>query len=273
MRPLWGGAISFGLVSIPIQLVAATEDRSVAFRQIHTTDGGRVRNRKVCDLDGEVLDEPQIGRAYETATGTLVPVTDTDLDDLPLPTAKTIELLGFVPVASIDPMALAASYYVTAHGPAAAKPYTLLRMALDRAGQVAVAKVAFRGRERLGLLRTLGDVMVFHAMRWPDELRPASGVPVPAVVVEESEVQAAVDLAAAMSGRPMDEFRDTYREAVEAMLAAKETGERAPAAEEPAPGQVVDLMAALEASVRDAQAARGESTDGGRKKKARRRTA
>ncbi|MFE5621080.1 Ku protein [Streptomyces virginiae] len=165
MRPVWSGAISFGLVTIPIKMVPATESHDISFRQIHTADGGRIRYRKVCELDGQVLRQDEIVRGYETATGTLIPVTDEDLDNLPLPTAKAIEIVSFVPAASIDPIQIGASYYLAATETVAAKPYELLRQALERSSKVAVAKFAMRDRERLGLLRVKGDVIMLHALR------------------------------------------------------------------------------------------------------------
>lgn len=237
----------------------------MAFRQIHTADGGRVRTRKVCEIDGQQIPDEEVGRGYETAVGTLIPVTDEDLDRLPLPTAKTIDIVAFVPAASIDPMAIGASYYVAASGPASAKPYVLLRMALNRSTKVAVAKIAWHGRERLALLRVLGEALVMHMMRWPDEIRSTAGVSAPPADAEppEEEVQAAVELTDVLSGLAMEDLHDEYREALEAVIHAKAEGRglEPPQPAEAPPGQVVDLMAALEKSVQDAKRARGESEE------------
>ncbi|WP_331756614.1 Ku protein [Streptomyces sp. NBC_01568] len=260
MRPIWSGAITFGLVTIMIKVVPATESHDISFRQIHTADGGRIRNRKVCELDGQQLDQGDIVRGYETATGTLVPVTDEDLDNLPLPTAKAIEIVTFVPAATIDPIQIGASYYLAATEAVAAKPYELLRQALERSSKVAVAKFAMRDRERLGLLRVKDDVIMLHALRWPDEIRSASQVPVPDVAVTEDEVDAAVRLAETLSGGDIGELHDEYRDALEEVIAAKAAGARPAPAKEAAPdsAEVVDLMAMLEKSVQDAKATRGE---------------
>ncbi|MFE5489008.1 Ku protein [Streptomyces virginiae] len=260
MRPVWSGAISFGLVTIPIKMVPATESHDISFRQIHTADGGRIRYRKVCELDGQVLRQDEIVRGYETATGTLIPVTDEDLDNLPLPTAKAIEIVSFVPAASIDPIQIGASYYLAATETVAAKPYELLRQALERSSKVAVAKFAMRDRERLGLLRVKGDVIMLHALRWPDEIRSTDQVPAPEVAVTDEEVDAAVRLAETLTG-DVGELRDEYRDALEEVIAAKAAGTRpAPVGEAPPPAsaEVVDLMAMLEKSVQDAKATRGE---------------
>ncbi|MER6316589.1 Ku protein [Streptomyces sp. NPDC001581] len=224
----------------------ATESHDVAFRQIHLADGGRVRVRKVCELDGQEVSAAEIGRGYETATA-VIPVTDQDLDSMPVATARTIELAGFLPAASLDPVQIGTAYYRSPDGPAAQKPYTLLRQALERSSRVAVARYSMRDRERLGLLRVVGEVIALHQLRWPDEVRPASAVPAPAVNVTDEEIDAAVELAAALSsGFELAEQRDAYRDAVEEVIAAKEAGRRPePAAEPLTAGKVVDLMAAL----------------------------
>ncbi|MFD5412431.1 non-homologous end joining protein Ku [Streptomyces nojiriensis] len=262
MRPIWSGAISFGLVTVMCKVWLATESHDVAFRQIHLADGGRVRVRKMCELDGQEVSAAEIGRGYETATA-VIPITDQDLDAMPVATARTIELAGFLPAASIDPVQIGTAYYLSPDGPAAQKPYVLLRQALERSSRVAVARYSMRDRERLGLLRVVGDVIAMHQLRWPDEIRPADAIPAPAVVdVTDEEIDAAVELAAALAsgGFELAQQRDAYRDAVEEVIAAKEAGHRIePAAEPLTAGKVVDLMAALQQSVQDAKAARGEN--------------
>ncbi|MFJ7592192.1 Ku protein [Streptomyces sp. NPDC097617] len=261
MRSIWNGAISFGLVSIPIKLVNATESHSISFRQIHVSDGGRVRYRKVCELDGEEVPSAEIGKGYEEADGSIVPITDEDLAQLPLATAKTIEIMSFVPAEEIDPLQMDAAYYLAANGATAAKPYTLLREALKRSRKVAIAKYALRGRERLGMLRVVDDVIAMHGLLWPDEIRAPEGVaPDAAVSVRDAELDLADALMATLGEVEMASLHDDYREAVEAMIVAKSGGAFEPteAVVEPAGGQVIDLMAALEKSVRAAKASRGE---------------
>ncbi|MGA5557366.1 Ku protein [Streptomyces lavendulocolor] len=260
MRSIWNGAISFGLVSIPIKLVNATENRSISFRQIHTEDGGRIRYRKVCELDGEEVSSDEIGKAYEEADGTMIPITDEDLASLPLPTAKTIEIVAFVPASEIDPLQIDAAYYLSANGVPAAKPYTLLREALKRSERVAIAKFALRGRERLGMLRVVDDVIAMHGLLWPDEIRRPEGVaPDTSVTVRDAELDLADALMDTLGEVDIESLHDDYRAAVEQMIAAKAEGAEvaAPAEERPG-GQVIDLMAALESSVRAAREARGE---------------
>ncbi|MFJ9633404.1 Ku protein [Streptomyces sp. NPDC101175] len=258
VRSIWNGAISFGLVSIPIKLVNATESHSVSFRQIHTEDGGRIRYRKVCELEDREVAQAEIGKAYEDADGTMIPITDEDLAQLPIPTAKTIEIVAFVPADRIDPLQMDAAYYLSANGVPAAKPYTLLREALKRSRKVAIAKYALRGRERLGMLRVVDDVIAMHGLLWPDEIRAPEGVaPDTGVTVRDKELDLADALMDTLGEVDLADLHDDYREAVEEMITAKASGERP--ADSPAParsGKVLDLMAALEKSVREAKQSR-----------------
>ncbi|MFD0001657.1 Ku protein [Streptomyces sp. NPDC127178] len=260
VRSIWNGAISFGLVSIPIKLVNATENRSIAFRQIHTEDGGRIRYRKVCELEDREVSQAEIGKGYEDADGTIIPITDEDLSHLPLPTAKTIEIVAFVPADRIDPLQMDSAYYLAAGGTPAAKPYTLLREALKRSQKVAIAKYALRGRERLGMLRVVEDAIAMHGLLWPDEVRAPEGVaPDAHVTVNDKELDLADALMDTLGEIELDELHDEYREALEEVVAAKAAGEAPPRTPEPAKsGKVLDLMAALEKSVRAAKESRGE---------------
>jgi DNA end-binding protein Ku len=261
MRPVWTGAISFGLVTIPCKVLSATESHNIAFHQVHEKDGGRIRYQKVCTLDDKVLSQDEIGRGYEIAKDQVIPVTDAELDAMPLPTAKAIEIVAFVPASSIDPIRIGDSYYLAADGQVAAKPYKLLRSALERSDRVAIAKFAWHNRERLGLLQVLeGDVIALHAMRWPDEIRDSSAVAPPAMDIDDSEVDGAVALIDAMTTDDLTQFHDEYRTALEELINAKaEHREPQLIGEAPEPaGQVVDLMAALNASVEQARASRGE---------------
>ncbi|MEU0371044.1 Ku protein [Streptomyces sp. NPDC006283] len=266
MRSIWNGAISFGLVSIPVKLVNATENHSVSFRQIHAEDGGRIRYRKVCELEEKEVTQAEIGKAYEDADGSMIPITEEDLASLPLPTAKTIEIVAFVPASEIDPLQMDTAYYLSANGVPAAKPYTLLREALKRSRRVAIAKYALRGRERLGMLRVVDDVIAMHGLLWPDEIRePEEVAPQGDVTVRDAELDLAEALMATLGDVDLESLHDDYREAVEAMIAAKvEGGGAAPetAAPEGEGGKVIDLMAALESSVRAAQEARSGGAEG-----------
>ncbi|MFI0808002.1 non-homologous end joining protein Ku [Streptomyces echinatus] len=261
MRSIWNGAISFGLVSIPIKLVNATESHAISFRQIHTEDNGRIRYRKVCELEEREVSQAEIGKAYEDADGTIIPITDEDLSHLPIPTARTIEIVAFVPADRIDPLQMGAAYYLAASGAPAAKPYTLLREALKRSNKVAIAKYALRGRERLGMLRVVGEAIAMHGLLWPDEVRAPEGLaPDTHVTIRDKELDLADALMDTLGEVDLEDLHDEYREALEEVIAAKASGEAPPETPEPAAGgKVLDLMAALEGSVRAARESRGAS--------------
>ncbi|MFD4714387.1 Ku protein [Streptomyces sp. NPDC058430] len=262
---IWSGAISFGLVTIPIKVTAATEDHSIRFHQYHLEDQGRIRTRKYCELEEREVSADEIGKGYEVSKDTLIALTDEDLAGLPLPTSKAIEIEAFVPYESIDPIRIGQGYFLEPDGQVANKPYTLLRQALERNSKAAVAKFAWHGRERLGLLRIKDNAIILHAMRWPDEIRsPESLAPAP-VELSEDEIAKALALMDALAADdiPEDVATDRYTEAISDLITAKQKGKTPPhAAEEEAPaGAVVDLMAALQESVQKAKASRGESSE------------
>ncbi|KAF3467476.1 Ku protein [Streptomyces sp. Tu 3180] len=274
VRSIWNGVISFGLVRIPIKLVNATESHAIPFREIHTEDGGRIRHRKFCELEDREVTVQEISRGYEEADGTIIPITDEDLTHLPLPTAKTIEIVTFVPEDRIDPLQMGAAYYLAAGRAPAARPYALLREALKRSNRVAIAKFALRGRERLGMLRLVGDTIALHGLLWPDEVRAPEGLaPAADVTVHDRELDLADELMDALSEVGMEDLRDEYREAVEEVVAAKISGEPLPEAPEPERGvRVLDLTTALERSVRALRESRGEEAGTGGERLPRRGT-
>ncbi|MGV9588316.1 non-homologous end joining protein Ku [Streptomyces tendae] len=262
-RTIWSGAISFGLVTVPIHVVSATEDHSIHFHRVHLEDMARVRTRKVCELEDREVATSEIGKGYELSKTQVIPISDEELRDLPLPTAKAIEIVAFMPWEAIDPIRIGDGYYLTPDGQVAAKPYVLLRQALERSSRVAVARYAWSGRERLGLLRIRGEAIVLHAMRWPDEIRDPSSLLPPPVELSDEEIEGALALMDTMTRNDLDapEFRDTYTEAVAELIEAKREHREPPAAPEPAAdsGQLVDLMAALQQSVSKAKESRGEA--------------
>ncbi|MFF5154763.1 Ku protein [Streptomyces sp. NPDC000348] len=271
MRSIWNGVISFGLVRVPIKLVNATESHAVPFREIHTEDGGRIRHRKFCELEDREVTAQEISRGYEEADGTIIPITDEDLAHLPIPTARTIEIVTFVPEERIDPLQLGAAYYLAAGRAPAARPYTLLRETLKRGNRVAIVKFALRGRERLGMLRVVGEAIALHGLLWPDEVRGPEGIaPDADVTLHDKELSLADALRDALGEVGLEGLRDEYREAVEEVVAAKISGEALPEAPEPERGvEVLDLTTALERSVR---AVRGEPEGAGTERLPRRRT-
>ncbi|MFF3413412.1 Ku protein [Streptomyces sp. NPDC002698] len=242
----------------------ATESHAISFRQIHLDDGGRIRYRKVCELEGSEVSTAEIGKAYEDVDGTLIPITDEDLASLPIPTTRTIEIVAFVPADRIDPLQMDTAYYLAANGVPAAKPYILLRETLKRSQKVAVAKFALRGRERLGMLRVVDDVIAMHGLLWPDEIRATDEVaPDTAITVRDKELDLADALMDTLGEVDLEDLHDDYREAVEELVTAKAEGHEAPAAPsgEEAGGKVLDLMAALEKSVRAARGSRGDESE------------
>ncbi|WP_314223544.1 non-homologous end joining protein Ku [Streptomyces zaehneri] len=263
-RTIWSGAISFGLVTVPIHVQSATENHSIQFHQYHLEDMGRIRTRKICELEDREVANTEIGKGYEYAKDQVVAISDEELRDLPLPTAKAIEIDAFVAADDIDPIRIGEGYYLSPDGQVAAKPYKLLREALARSSKVAIAKYAWSGRERLGMLRVRGDAIVLHAMHWPDEIRDPSELLPPPVDVSEEEIKGALALMESMSRDDLegDDFKDTYTEAMEKIIEAKREEKPLPEAPEPEkPGRVLDLMAALEESVSKAKASRGEDAD------------
>ena len=261
MRAIWKGAVSFGLVSIPVKLYSATEERDVSFHQVHREDGGRIRYKRVCQTDGEEVPYSDIAKGYELPSGEVVVLTDEDFADLPLSTSRTIDVLEFVPLEQVDPIYFAKSYYLEPDA-AGSKPYVLLREALEESGRVALVKVALRQRESLATLRVRDGVFVLEMMLWPDEIRePAFGFLDDDIDVRPQELQMAQSLIETMAGdfQP-EQYTDNYREALQSLIEAKVAGREVVAPAEPAAdtGKVVDLMAALRATVEAAREGRGQ---------------
>jgi len=262
MRAIWKGAVSFGLVSITVKLYSATEEKDIRFHQVHRTDGGRIRYKRVCSVCGEEVSFDDIAKGYDIGGGEIVVLTDEDFADLPLSTSHAIDVLEFVPAEQVDPILYAKAYYLEPEG-TATKPYVLLRDALTDAERVAIVKVALRQREQLATLRVREGVLVLNTMLWPDEIRAADFAfldenlkPRPA------ELAMASSLIDSMAGDfDPAEYTDNYRAALQEVIDAKVSGKEivAPPEAEAAPTAAVDLMAALKASVERARAARGEA--------------
>ncbi|WP_420032196.1 Ku protein [Streptomyces sp. cg28] len=262
-RPVWSGAISFGLVTIPIKVTAATENHSIRFHQYHLEDMARVRTRKICEIEDREVYQDEIGKGYEIAKDQVIAITDDDLYDMPLPTAKAIEIVAFVPYESIDPIQIGEGYYLEVDGQVATKPYVLLRQALERNAKAAIAKFAWHGRERLGLLRVIEGVIALHAMKWPDEIRSPQELTPKQVDITDKEIDEAILLIDSMTrDEPIADAvwaTDRYTDALSDLIEAKAHGKKPPKAtpDEPGAGKVVDLMSALEQSVQKAKESRG----------------
>lgn len=261
-RSIWKGAVSFGLVTIPVKVYGATQDKDVSFRQVHAADGGRIRYQRVCEVCGEEVAYADIAKGFEADDGRMAVLEADDFAALPAAEGRTVDVLQFVDLAEVDPIYFDRSYLLQAEG-AGVKPYVLLRRALAEAGKAAVVKVALRSRESLALIRPVGEVLQLHTMMWPDEIRDDSfAAPAGEVKVTDAEVGMANLLIEQLSGAfDPSAHADSYREALEQVIAGKLEGVEAPiAAAEPASsGQVVDLVAALRASVEAAKARRAEA--------------
>ncbi|MBD0292484.1 MAG: Ku protein [Jiangellaceae bacterium] len=252
MRVVWKGTISFGLVSIPVRLYVATESKNVPSHQIHLSDGGRVQYRRVCSIDGAEVPYDEIGRGYETSTGETVVLDEDDLAMLPQTGSRSIDVVSFVPGNVVDPIYLDRSYYVEPE-PQAAKPYRLLRDALERSRRVAVAKVTLREREIVGVLRVHADVLLLSTMLWPDEVREprfpflADDDEWSAPSQELAMAQALID-SLSDDALDLEKYRDVHREALTALIDAKATG-RTPTQDSQAGARSLDLLTALRASL------------------------
>jgi len=263
MRAIWKGAVSFGLVNVPVRLYSATENHDVQFRQVHREDGGRIRYQRICSIDGEQVSYDDIAKGYETDDGQMVVLTDEDLADLPTRSSREIGVDRFVPVDQIDPMLLDKSYYLEPDK-AAAKPYALLRDALKAADRMAIVTVSLRARVSIAVLRVRGDVIVMQTMLWPDEIRSPEFVSLGEDTgARPAELAMANMLVESLAGDYVpDDYEDDYQVAVESLVKSKlEGGEvrDVPAPQETG-GEVVDLLAALQRSVDRAKAARGEAS-------------
>jgi DNA end-binding protein Ku len=261
MRAIWKGAVSFGLVSVPVKLYSATESHDISFRQVHAKDGGRIKYQRVCSIDGEEVPYAEIAKGYETEDGEMVILDDDDLAELPANSSREISVEKFVPSDQIDPMMFEKSYYLEPEK-SGLKPYALLRDALRESDRVAVVTVAIRTRMTPALLRVRDDVLVMQTLMWPDEIRtPDFGSLKDVQDPKPQELEMARLLLDTLAGDyDPDDFEDDYAEAVQTMVQAKLEGGEVKRTKEAAPsaGEVVDLLAALQRSVAAAKKGRGE---------------
>jgi DNA end-binding protein Ku len=259
VRSIWKGAISFGLVTIPVKLYSATEQKDVTFHQVRRSDGSRIKYKRVAAADGEEVAYGDIAKGYELSSGETVVLTDEDFADLPLTTSRAIDVLQFVPLEELDPIYFEKSYYLEPDK-AGTKPYVLLRDALEQSGKVAVVKVALRNRESLAALRVRDGVFVLETMLWPDEIRtPDFGFLDEDVEVRSQELAMAGSLIDTLTGEfDPTQYKDDYREALQEVIEAKAAGREVVSTPDaqPTSGTVVDLMAALRASVEAAKSGR-----------------
>ncbi len=264
MRAIWKGAVSFGLVSVPVKVYSATESHDISFRQVHAKDHGRIRYRRVCQECGNEVEYADIAKGYETEDGEMVVLDDDDLSQLPARSSREISVEKFVPTDQIDPMQLDKPYYLEPEKNGA-KPYALLRDALKSSDRVAVVTVSLRQRMTPAVLRVRDDVLVMQTLLWPDEIREPSFASLDDVgEASPKELKMAELLLETLAGDyDADDFEDDYAVALKDLVRQKlEGGEVTQVKEEqPSSGEVVDLLAALQKSVAAAKTARGESAD------------
>lgn len=263
MRAIWKGAITFGLVTVPVRLYSATENHSIQFHQVRVTDGSRIRYKRVAEADGAEVSYDQITKGYQAPDGRIVILSEEDLASLPTRMNREISVEKFVPAQQIDPLLLDSAYYLEPDK-IAAKPYALLREALRASDRMAVVTIAVRSRMTMAVLRVREEAIVLQTLLWPDEVREPDfavldDIPEPSA----PEVSMANLLVESMAADfESGDYEDDYRKAVEELVEAKLAGGEVtmPVAAQEDAGKVVDLLAALQKSVDRAKAARGEPT-------------
>jgi len=269
MRSMWKGAVSFGLVMIPVKLYTATETKDIAFRQVHREDGGRIRFRRFCTVDDQEVPYEDVAKGYELPDGEIVILTEEDMAELPLPTTKNIEVVQFCPAEQLDPILFNRSYFLEPEA-AGSRAYSLLREALEQSGKIAIAQVALRQRESLAILRARDGVLVLETLLWPDEVRvPDFPFLADNIEVRSQELRMAESLIESMTlDFDPDEYHDSYREALQELVTAKVEGrevmqpqEAGPSEEEPS-----SLADALRASLAAAKSGRPATPEAGSSK-------
>ena len=256
MRALWKGAITFGLITIPVRLYSAVQEKSLKFHMLHGEDGGRIKYKRECAKCGKEVSWDDIVKGYEYSKDHYVMIDENDLESVEVPSIHAIDVVSFVPLEDIDPIYFNKTYYVAPEA-SGLKAYRLLAEALEAEGQVGIAKVALREKEQLATVRLKDDVFVLETMHWPDEIRaPEFEELEKKIDVRDAEVKMARQLVQQLSSEfDPGEFQDDYRAALEALVEKKIEGEEITVAAEPAaePTKVVDLMEALKASVAEAK--------------------
>jgi len=275
-RAIWSGSISFGLVNVPVKLVTATSAKDVRFHQLHVTDGGRINQKRVCSVDGEEVDYSEIVKGYEIHRGQYVIVEPEELESLSPEASRSIDIEEFVDLADIDPLFFDHSYYLVPDSPAA-RPYALLVEAMEGTGKVGIGRFVLRTKEYLAALRPREGARVLSTLLFADEVVQTAELEVQTAKdtkPSERELNMARQLVSSLSADwEPEKYKDDYRQKVLEMIEAKAEGNeiaRPEVAEKAAP--VVDLLAALEASLARAEEqgrapAAGSGSNGGRGRK------
>jgi DNA end-binding protein Ku len=264
-RPIWSGSISFGLVNVPVKLFTAQSPKDVRFNQLHAPDNSRVRMKRFCEAENIEIPYDEIVKGYEIAPDQYVVIDPKELEEFDPKATHTIDIEEFVHLDQIDPIYFERAYYLVPDE-RSAKPYRLLAEALADADKVALAKFVMRTKQYLAALRVVDGVLVLSTMLYADEVVPASDLDIPDtsdIEVTERELKMARQLVDSLTVDDFepDKFSDEYRERVLELIEAKAAGEVVIATkEESEPTKVVDLLAALEASVAAAKEAKKAKT-------------
>ena len=276
MRSIWKGAITFGMVTIPVKLYSATESKDVRFRMLCREHEAPIEERRVCTEGGEELAWDQLARGYEVSKGQFVVLDPDEIDAAKPESSTTIDIGDFVQAEEIDPVYFEKSYFLEPTD-IGAKPFSLLRKALDETERVALARVTIRTRERLATLRTYEDAMILETMFWPDEIRSTGALDLPEgseTKVRPKELEMARSLIESLAEKFRPEsYTDAYRDALEQLIASKVKGEVRNAKRRKAEPKVIDLMEALKASVDQAQKGGKPAKPASKRKRTKRRAA
>ncbi|MFI5889985.1 Ku protein [Actinoplanes sp. NPDC051513] len=275
-RPIWTGAITFGLVSVPVRLYSATHEHEVSFHQFERDTTDRIRYRRVNERTGKEVDYDDIVKGAEVGGGKYVMLETDELDAVAPGRSRSLEIDRFVDVDEIDPIYYQKTYYLGPGGEETAKVYGLLRDAMTDAGRAAIGTLVMRGKEYLAAIRADGDLMVLQTMFFADEVRDPKdeieGLPRKGAA-KKNELSMAQQLMESMAGkwRPKD-FRDTYTDRVQKLIKQKGAGKEVTVAEPaPEPTNATDLFEVLKKSVENAQKRRGKAASAPAKKPAKKK--
>ena len=265
-RAMWKGAVQFGLVTIPVKLYLATESKGISFNMLHRDDLSRIQMKVWCPVEDEAISRSETVKGYEYAPGEYVVITDEDLDKVPLKTVRSIEIEQFTKAERDDnAVRLVKSAYYLEPDKIGRKAFYLLKSVLEDEGLTAICKVVIKDREALAALDPFGETMLMTTLHWPDEIRSTKELDLPEEEFDfkPAELQMAKQLVSAMTGEfDPGQYKDEYREALEQIIEAKVEGRETVEIEEPEEsGKLIDLMAALEASVNAAKEARTASAE------------
>ena len=263
-RSIWKGAISFGMVAIPVKLYTATENKDLSFVTLHTTCNTRLKQRRYCPHHDVEVGQNETARAYEYSKDQYVVMQDSDFDEVSVPSTHTIEITEFVDLSQIDPINYERTYIIEPEG-VGLKPFALLKQALESTGRVGIAKVSLRQKEHLCLLRPFGESLAMETMFYPDEIRGTQELDLPSVenMVTKQELEMAVTLIDQLTGSyEPDKYTDQYRFVLERIIESRlGTGEPVTAAPAAPKGKVTDLMEALKASIAATKGQRKKASD------------